>query len=295
MHSSAQTAAGAEAAAVLPPGLRLGLVRISVTDLDRAIGFYQDAIGLRLHRRDENEAAMGAGDEDLVVLTEERAARRPRREAGLYHYCLLFPTREELARVATRLATTQATIQGASDHGTHEAIYLADVDGNGIELAADRPRDQWPDMRSQAGYAGGPKPLDLDALLATIAGEEPRRHVEAGLSIGHLHLQVGDIPQAVAFYRDVVGFELMVDLGSAAFLSVDGYHHRLGANIWGGKAVPPASPDAIGLRQWTLILPSADAVTAARRRLEAAGAPIEERAGGFLTRDPWAIPLAITA
>lgn len=281
--------------AALPAQLRLGAVRIAVTDLDRAIGFYQDVIGLRLHRRDEGQAAMGAGEADVVVLTEEPAARRPGREAGLYHYCLLFPSRSELARAATRIAAARTPIQGASDHGTHEAIYLGDLDGNGIELAADRPREQWPDMRSQAGYSGGPKPLDLDDLLATVSQEAPRRHAEAGLSIGHVHLHVGDVKQAIGFYRDIVGFELMIDLGTAAFLSSGGYHHHLGANVWRGERLAPAPPDALGLRKWTVILPDAVAVAEARTRLEAAGAPIEELPGGFLTRDPWAIPLAITS
>ena len=279
----------------LPPDLQLGPIRLAVNDVERSIGFYQDAIGLRLHRRNESEAAMGVGEHDLLVLTEEAASSRPHREAGLYHYCLLFPTREELARAATRLATTQTPIQGASDHGTHEAIYLADVDGHGIELAADRPRELWPDMRTPAGYAGGPAPLRLEGLLATISAEPPRRHAEPGLAVGHVHLHVGDIEQAIGFYRDVVGFELMVDLGSAAFLSIGGYHHHLGVNVWHGRGLAPASPGALGLREWTLVLPSGDDVAAARRRLEAAGAPIEERPKGFRTRDPWAIPLAIVA
>src|SRR2546422_7600936 len=101
------------APAMLPAGLRLGAVGISVTDLDRAVGFYQDVLGLRLHRRDEAEAAMGAGEEDVLVLNEQPSARRPGREAGLYHYCLLFSSREELARVTTRIAATRAPIQGA--------------------------------------------------------------------------------------------------------------------------------------------------------------------------------------
>ena len=279
----------------LPADLGMGPVRIAVADLDRAIGFYQDAIGLRLHRRDGSEAAMGAEEEDVLVLQAEQGSRQAGREAGLYHFCLLFPTREELARAATRLATRRTPIQGASDHGTHEAIYLADVDGNGIELAADRPREVWPDMRSPAGYAGGPARLDTDDLLATIAGEPPRQHVEPGLAIGHVHLYVGDIAEAVTFYRDVVGLELMIDIGSAAFLSAGGYHHRLGLNVWRGRGVPPAPADAFGLREWLLVLPDADAVAAARTRLEAAGAPIEDRDRGFRARDPWDIPLAIVA
>ena len=114
---------------------------------------------------------MGVGEEDLLVLYEEPEARRAGRHAGLYHYALLYPSREELAHAALRLAATKTPIQGASDHGTHEAIYLPDPDGNGIELAADRPREAWP---RPLEYAGGPHPLDLDGLLAAVAGEKPR-------------------------------------------------------------------------------------------------------------------------
>ena len=164
-------------AASLPATLRLGAVHLTVSDLDRSVVFYEDALGLRLHRREDGVAAMGVGEEDLIVLYEEPRARRAGRHAGLYHYALLFPSREELAHAALRLAEAKTPIQGASDHGTHEAIYLPDPDGNGIELAADRPREAWPDL-ANAGWDGGPTPLDMDHLLAAFTGEEPRR--EAG-------------------------------------------------------------------------------------------------------------------
>jgi catechol 2,3-dioxygenase len=103
----------------LPATLRLGAIHLTVRDLHRSVDFYQSVIGLRLHRREDSVAAMGAGGEDLLVLHEEPGARRAGRHAGLYHYALLFASREELARAALRLAATRAPIQGASDHGTH--------------------------------------------------------------------------------------------------------------------------------------------------------------------------------
>ena len=126
----------------LPAALRLGAVHLTVSDLDRSIGFYQDAIGLRLHHREDPGAGMGAGAEDLLVLHEEPSARPAGRHAGLYHFALLHPSREELARALVRLASTRTPIEGASDHGISEAIYLPDPDGNGIELAADKPRGE---------------------------------------------------------------------------------------------------------------------------------------------------------
>src|SRR3954462_15141173 len=176
--------------AALPATLRLGAVELTVADLDRSVAWYQDALGLRVHRHDAASAELGDGSETVVVLHEDAQARRAGRHAGLYHYALLYPSREELARAALRLAATQTPIEGASDHRTHEAIYLPDPDGNGIELAADRSRDQWP---RDLGYAGGPAPLDFESLLGTVAGEEPRPHVGEGLRMGHVHLHVGDV------------------------------------------------------------------------------------------------------
>ncbi len=272
----------------LPATLRLGAVHLSVTDLDRSIAFYEDSIGLRLHRRERGVAAMGAGEEDLLVLYEEPAARRAGRHAGLYHYALLFPSREELAHAALRLAATQTPIQGASDHGTHEAIYLPDPDGNGIELAADRPRERWP---KPLEYTGGPHPLDLDDLLATVTGEEPRRDAGLGLVVGHIHLHVGDLERGLGFYRDVLGFELMTFMpGAAAFVSAGGYHHHLGFNIWRGEGVPPVPADRVGLRHWTVVLEDPEEVERVGERVRAAGIETEEReGGGFLVRDPWGI------
>ena len=154
-----------------------------------------------------------------------------------------------------RLIATQTPVDGASDHGTHEAIYLSDPDGNGLELAADRPREQWPSY--EAMYAGGPPPLDFRDLLATVADEPTRQYVGPGLRVGHVHLHVGDVDRGLAFYHEVLGFDVMARLRSAAFVSAGGYHHHLAFNIWRGRGVPggargrrrPAALDARARRR----------------------------------------------
>jgi catechol 2,3-dioxygenase len=273
----------------LPATLRLGPVELSVADAGRSVAWYEHALGLHVHRHDDGRAELGDGLETLLVLVEDPEARPPGRHAGLYHYALLYPTREELARAAVRLSQTRTPIQGASDHRTHEAIYLADPDGNGIELAADRPREEWP---ADLGYAGGPAPLDGASLVEAVAGEPPRTHVGEGLRVGHLHLHVGDIAEGMGFYRDVVGFEPKADIGTAAFVSAGGYHHHLGFNVWRGRGVGPAPEHTAGLRRWTLQLPTDADVAELRGRLEGAGAPVDPVVGGLLTRDPWGTPLA---
>ena len=282
-----------DAPPVLPATLRLGAAHLTVADLDRAVAFYQDALGFQAGERGDASVALttGGGGDPFLVLHELPGARRAGRHAGLYHVALLYPSRAELARAAVRLADRDVPVQGASDHMTHEAIYLSDPDGNGIELAADRPRSEWP--VPQVAYGSGPKPLDFPSLLASVEGEAPVRHAGAGAGVGHVHLHVGDVDQGLAFYRDLIGFELVANLGSAAFVSAGGYHHHLGFNVWRGQGAPPVPEGVAGLREWTILLERSEDVVAVRDRLVGASVPTEDREGGFGVRDPWGIPAVI--
>jgi catechol 2,3-dioxygenase len=241
------TSAANAGRATLPDSLRLGSVHLTVTDLDRSVSFYESAIGLRLARRDGVEAALGAGGEELLVLHEEPQARPAGRHAGLYHFALLHPSRLELARAAQRLMATQTPVSGASDHKISEAIYLPDPDGNGIELAADRSREHWGDL-SDPTALGGPEPLDLQGLMALVEGTEPPAQASDDLRVGHVHLHVGDVEGALAFWRDLIGFEVMTRFPSAAFVAAGGYHHHLGLNTWRGEGVPPMPAGSVGMR-----------------------------------------------
>jgi len=276
----------------LPDDLSLGEVHLIVTDLDRSIDFYERAIGLRTSSRGDGTAALGAGADDLLVLHERPGARPAGRHAGLYHFALLHPTRQELARAVQRLTATATPIQGASDHGISEAIYLPDPDGNGIELAADRPRERWGDLRDPTTI--GPAPLDMAGLLATIAGEDPSPLADRDLRVGHLHLHVGNVEQGLAFYRDILGFEVMTDFGTAAFVAAGGYHHHLGFNVWRGEGVPPVPEDVVGLERWTIRLDS-KSLGELRGRLDRAGTAFEPAGEGILVRDPWGIAVEILA
>ena len=275
-------------APTLPATLRLGPTHLDVSNLDGSIAFYERALGLQLHHRDAGSAALGAGGDDLVVLHELPDAAPSGRHAGLYHFALLYDSREELARAIKRLAETRTRIEGASDHGVSEAIYLRDPDDNGIELYVDRPREDWPAPRHPGErveiYTIA---LDLPALMRTIEGERPTALAGEGLRTGHLHLHVADVERGLGFYRDVLGFEVMVNLGSAAFVSVGGYHHHLGFNVWLGSDVKPRPSATAGLRHWTIYLDSAAEVTEVRDRFAAAAIPTEPAEAGFLVRDPW--------
>jgi catechol 2,3-dioxygenase len=254
---------------------RLGATHLTVSDLDRAVAFYQDSLGLRVHFNGDGVARLGAGEDDVLVLHELPGAKPAGRHAGLYHVALLYPSREELAFAVDRLIRTRVPVEGMSDHGTHEAIYLKDADGNGLELAADRPRSAWPEG---LGYGGGPQPLDIEDLYGLARGREPSRHVGAGLKTGHLHLHVGDVAAARDFYRDVIGFEVQFEMPTAAFLSAGGYHHHVAVNSWRGRGVPPAPADAVGLRHWTVVVEPEDlAAVAARAGVQPDGGALELR------------------
>jgi catechol 2,3-dioxygenase len=141
-----------------------------------------------------------------------------------------------------------------------------------------------------------PQPLDVGGLLGLVAGEQPARHADPGLVVGHLHLHVGSIERGLAFYRDVIGFDVITLMPSAAFVSAGGYHHHLGFNTWRGQDAPPAPGDAVGLREWTVVLPEPADVAAVRERVAAAGAPLEDGPdGSFRTRDPWENALRVSA
>jgi catechol 2,3-dioxygenase len=272
----------------LPDTLRLGPVHLTVSHLDGSIAFYERALGLQLHDRDGDVAVLGAGGEDLLVLVEEAGAAPGGRHAGLFHFALLFPTRTELARAVLRLASTGTRIEGASDHGVSEAIYLRDPDDNGIELYVDRPRAEWPPPRHAGDLVDMfTIALDMEDLMREVEGEEPREHAGPGPTVGHVHLHVGDVERGLAFYRDVLGFEVMGRLPSAAFVSAGGYHHHLGFNTWLGPDVKPLPPNTAGLRHWTVLLASRDELAAVRARVDAAGIEMGNHETGFLARDPW--------
>lgn len=272
---------------------QLGVTRLAVRDLSRSLPFYEQGLGLEHLGTDRGLARLGVDGVAVLELAQEPDARRPGRHGGLFHVALLYPGRLELARVGKRLHAHGVQIEGASDHGSHEAFYLADLDGNGLELSADRPRDQWPDP--QVEYSSGPQPLDLRGLMSLVDGEALVPRAGAGLKVGHVHLHVGDIDAALAFYRDLVGFELRARLPTAAFVSLGGYHHHLGLNVWKGQGVAPAPDNALGLRFWTVIVPGPQHVEALSERLGAAG--VQHRFDGrqVVVRDPWNSELRVGA
>jgi catechol 2,3-dioxygenase len=289
------TVAGAPAYAEIAAATRMGAVQLTVSDLERSLSYYESAIGLSIRERGGGRALLGAGGEDLLVLIERPGARPSRGHCGLYHFALLLPQRADLARWLAHAARDRVALVGMADHFVSEAIYLSDPDGHGIEIYWDRPREVWAGKVAEVMTT---LPLDTAGLFGELGNpaNEPFDGLPVGTAMGHVHLCVADIPQTVAFYRDVLGFALMASLGGqATFLSAGGYHHHIGANIWesAGAAQPPDGVAA--LRAATILLPSEVERGRLLARLADAGLEPVVLEDGVLVRDPSGNPLVLAA
>jgi catechol 2,3-dioxygenase len=264
----------------------VGAVDLIVADLERSLVYYGTAVGLAVIEREAGRAHIGVDDRVLLVLEEQRGARRVTGHTGLYHFALLVPQRVDLARWLAHAVRERVRLVGLADHFVSEALYLSDPDGHGIEIYWDRPRDVW---EGQVAARMTTEPLDATDLLGQLddPAREPFEALPAGTVMGHVHLKVADVSDAVAFYQDVLGLGLMARLGSrAAFFGAGGYHHHIGANTWesAGATAPPA--DATRLQHLTIVMPDDAAREAVRARLEAAGAATHDTERGPLCHDP---------
>lgn len=251
----------------LPDQTRMGAVELAVHDLDREVRFYRDVLGMRVHAHTAREAALGSEDVLLRLRAEPDARPRPPGSAGLYHVAYLLPTRADLGRAIVHLVNARYPLQGASDHEFSEALYLADPEGNGIEIYADRPRSAWPRFNELTWARMGPQPMDVEAVVAE-GRDAPWRGFPGGTRVGHAHLNVNDVPRAATFYKRAIGFDPVIEMGeSASFLSAGGYHHHVAVNAWGTRGGAPNAGDALGLREITIVLPDAEAYEDAVKRV----------------------------
>ncbi|PDT15283.1 glyoxalase [Rhizobium sp. J15] len=265
-----------------------------VTDLGLVSGFYQSMLGLKVIEKTASGEVLGAGDLPLLTLTTAKDARiAPRNAAGLFHTAFLMPDRTELARWLRHAAHNNVVLDGASDHLVSEAIYLSDPEGNGIEIYADRPHEQWK-FQPDGMVEMATQRLDLQALYDS-APEDRWGGMADGTAIGHLHLQVGDIPQADAFYRDVLGLKLMARYPGASFFASGGYHHHLGANIWNSRGAAARAENMTGLSDYTIRFNDAETLSKAVAKLDELEIKSEKRNGGVFLKDPWGIGLTLSA
>jgi catechol 2,3-dioxygenase len=261
----------------IDPGTSMGAVRLTVADLEGVRDFYRDAIGLSVLEPGDGIVRLGTDAEALVELVgDPDAPPRPQGTSGLFHLAIVVPSRADLARALQRVAEAGWRLTGASEHLVSEALYLNDPEGNGIELYRDRPRDEWPVRDGQLQM--DTLPLDLEGVLGELRREDAGAGMPAGTRIGHVHLNIGDLNPAEAFYSGALGFDVTVrGYPGALFVSAGGYHHHVGLNTWAGEGAPPPPEGSRGLRQFEIRLPGADQLTAEEDRLREAGfKPVRE-------------------
>jgi catechol 2,3-dioxygenase len=241
--------------------VRIGAVHVTVTSLEQSLAFYRDVLGLAA-RVENHEAVFSAGGAGLLRLTERPDLRAPSYGPGLFHFALLVPSRRELARTLAGLERAGWPLQGASDHAVSEALYLADPDGHGIEIYADRPRTEW--RRSGGEIVMVTESLDAAGLLAEVGseggwgGSAPWPGLPAGTVVGHVHLRVRDLDEAERFWTGL-GLEVTVrSYPGARFFAAGGYHHHVGANTWWRRGRDDDGAGRVGLVSFELVKPGVE-------------------------------------
>jgi catechol 2,3-dioxygenase len=272
----------------LPSETCLGHVHLGVASMDLALHFYTQALGLTPIDRGDTTALLGpSGGDALVVISEQPGARpKPTGTTGLYHYALLLPNRQDLARFFLHIRELDYPLVGAADHLVSEAIYLQDPDGHGVEVYADRPRESW--YKQDGGLKMATHALDIQDLISEVENQNQAwQGLPGGTILGHIHLQVADLAEAADFYEEVLGFDMNLTYGpQAAFLSVDGYHHHVGLNTWAGVGAPPPPADAATLRYVSVVLPGRTELERVHRRLLDHGVDVNENPEGLTLEDP---------
>jgi catechol 2,3-dioxygenase len=278
----------------LPEATRLGRVVLQVADLARSLKFYEFVLGFRVVSNVDGVAKLGAHASDrILVELREKPGARPiagRGRLGLFHFAILLPDRPSLGRFVRHLGEIGARA-GAGDHLVSEAMYMNDPDGLGIEIYADRPRESW--RRQGRELMMATDPVDIDGLVG-VAGPLQWVGMPNGTTIGHVHLHVGDIARATAFYSEAVGFDRMVwSYPGAMFFGAGGYHHHLGTNVWAGPDAPSAADDEAKLVEWTIEVPTLADVDAVGVSLATHAAPVTRDEDDAVSRDPWGTTVRI--
>lgn len=272
-----------------PETARLAGLVLRARDLEAMLAFYRDLLGLSVTGRDGEHfyLALPGAEFELVLQHRPSAPLRPHPSVGLYHFALLSPDRPSLAAVLRRILDKRWDLEGASDHGVSEALYLRDPEGNGLELYRDRPHGVWPYQNDELTMVTAP--LDIEKLLRETPATAP---LHPGTRLGHIHLHVSDLRQGETFYAD--GFGLRVTQRSypgALFLAAGNYHHHLGLNTWARGRRAPA--ESTGLLSYTWALPEGT-LEAFKRQVTSRGVAFQTVSDALSVIDPFGITVVAT-
>ncbi len=268
-------------------GTHIGSVTLKVRNLENLVSFYTETIGLKVLSKTDSVALLTADGKTPLIILEGNSAlqQRPVKSAGLYHLALLVPSRKDLANILYHFIKRNTQLLGASNHKFSEAIYLQDPENNGIEVYRDVDRTEW--VRDENGKLPAvSEPLDVHALL-----EEREEDAWNGLPqntvMGHVHLNVVNIPEAEQFYVNVLGFEEQTRMANhALFISAGGYHHHIALNTWNGPNAMLAQEDATGLLQYEIIVPAKDELQNLMSALKRNQIPYIVEGSSVILKDP---------
>lgn len=275
--------------------LHIGAVGLAVRDLDGLAAYYRELLGLEVQRSTAQSALLGVAGVPLLELNLRPGAQPDdEREAGLYHTAFLMPSRADLARWILHVAKKRFPVSGASDHDVSEAIYLDDPEGNGIEVYSDRPATLW--RRDGKTIFQKTDPLDIDAIVREVdPATASYPQAPAGLRVGHIHLRVGSIEQAERFYCGVLGMDVTRRRTGATFISSEGYHHHVGANVWHSPGAGRRNPDRAGLAWFAVETADRATLDMLKGRMDAAGIETRADGTGFAASDPWGTRIRFAA
>ena len=273
----------------------MGAVTLKVGNLDALTAYYRDGVALQVVNEGPGTVTLGRGTTPVVILEHAPALKHASpRDAGLFHTAILFDTEEALAAAVYSVAQRYPnTFTGSSDHLVSKAFYFTDPEGNGVELYWDRDRTTW--SWTHGTIEMGTMFLDPNAFLQENLTERALSEpIIGGASVGHVHLQVGDVQTAHDFYVDRLGFEQTINYGGTAlFVSAGGYHHHMAMNVWNSAGAGPRLP-ALGLGQIDIVVPSLDDVGALTERLSHFGVATRDDGQTVSFDDPWANLIRVT-
>lgn len=230
--------------------IHLAEVALNVKDLESQTAFYHQLLGLEILNQSRNQVLLGAGGKPLVKLIQTENTGNPKQSYGLYHMALLLPTREDLANLFKHLLDLKIPLVGGADHGYSEAIYLEDLEGNGIELYSDKPVAEW-DIREDGRIIGVTEELSAQDIYQLGKEIEPFA-IASGTRMGHVHLSVKNSLESSSFYQESLGLEDKFTIPHASWIVSGDYHHHLAVNEWGGKNLAPREQGMPGLAYYVV-------------------------------------------
>jgi len=252
----------------ISPSTSVANVRLNVYSVEKSLHFYRDLLGFQVIGKSSDDNALLApidsnNKNHLLQLSRVDTSHRvnegeqsPIRQAGLYHFAILLPSRRHLANIFRHLTenSNQLYFEGAADHSVSESLYLRDPDSNGVEIYRDRVQSEWK-RTSQFQVEMKTDHLNLEQLLRE--GEDRKKwRMPSDTVIGHVHLHVSDLIKSMNFYSKILGLHHTCSYPGANFFAADSYHHHIATNTWLGNDISKADSRQPGLDHFSLNLKS---------------------------------------